>query len=205
MSETIWATTSAQDEAPLEKAWSPERGQFAPDPALLFVASGDVALTRKLSKVASFVVMMTFGAYSRRIGVMATREQLDEAKRALAETEAQRAAARERSRARRNKKERARRDEFAAEIRRQFPRIPDRDLRAIIDRALEVGSGRVGRSTQIDLPSAARAAVVAHVRHNYTDYDQRLKDREFEYIEDARAAVRGKIDAVLKRWSAAQE
>ena len=46
---------------------------------------------------------------------------------------------------------------------------------------------------------AIRAAVVAHVRHVHTQYDELLMGGTAR--QDARDQVRAKIDAVLAQWA----
>lgn len=71
-----------------------------------------------------------------------------------------------------------------------------------MDHACRKYSGRVGRSaaaTQFD-PAALDLAVMAHVRHRHTAYDELLA-RGVER-GDARAAVRGTVGEVVERWTA---
>lgn len=95
-------------------------------------------------------------------------------------------------------------DRFAAKIRKRFPKMPAGEENKIASRACVIGSGRVGRSSTADDP--VHAAVVAHIRHHYTEYDTFFdevadyEDRE-QVREDARHHVRDKIDAILDQWS----
>ena len=61
---------------------------------------------------------------------------------------------------------------FAEGIRQQFPGMPENEVLKSAMQATEVGSGRVGRSRKATNPE--RAAVIAHIRHEHTDYDDRL-------------------------------
>ena len=61
-------------------------------------------------------------------------------------------------------------------------------------------SGRVGRSAaakEFD-PQALRLAVIAHIRHEHTRYDELLM--RFGDRADARSLVRDEIEKVLARW-----
>ncbi|MGO8752410.1 MAG: DUF2293 domain-containing protein [Thermoguttaceae bacterium] len=61
-------------------------------------------------------------------------------------------------------------------------------------------SGRVGRSAaakQFD-PAAVRLAVIAHVRHKYTKYDELLA--RYDDRQEARSEVRSRIDEILEKW-----
>ncbi|KAF2143855.1 uncharacterized protein K452DRAFT_163397 [Aplosporella prunicola CBS 121167] len=77
-----------------------------------------------------------------------------------------------------------------------FPKIPEKALKAIVKHAFRKGSDRVGSS---DLPLARKVqlAVLAHVRHKYTDYDKMLKERSWH---EARATVEGKCLDKLLEW-----
>ncbi|MCJ1431914.1 hypothetical protein MMC27_001270 [Xylographa pallens] len=57
-----------------------------------------------------------------------------------------------------------------------FPKIPDKDLRDIVTHAFELGKARVGTAPELPLPRRVQLAVVAHIRHTYTDYDNLLKE-----------------------------
>jgi hypothetical protein len=103
-------------------------------------------------------------------------------------------------------------DRFAAAILERFPRCPPDEARRIAEHACKTGSGRVGRSATC--ADAVRAAVVAHVRHEHTDYEGLMEagydglrgrrwvpHEEWAAVKDtARAAVRDTIDAKLAEW-----
>ena len=115
-------------------------------------------------------------------------------------TPEQRAAARER-------REQRDVEKFAARIREQFPSIPPGEDIQIAEHACEIGSGRVGRSTVADDP--VMAAVIAHVRHCHTDYDD-LLDEACEHAFDReereslrwaiRDQVREQILSIIEQW-----
>src|SRR5207253_3474515 len=111
-------------------------------------------------------------------------------------------------RARRREREAERRAEldetfvnrFAARIREVFPRLATGREQKVAEHACLKYSGRVGRS---DLAKkmdehAVRLAVIAHIRHNETNYDE-LLGRGCERSH-ARSAVAGRVDEVLRRW-----
>ena len=65
---------------------------------------------------------------------------------------------------------------FAQAIAKQFPRCPEEDAQEIAGHACQKYSGRVAdpaAAKQFD-PTAVRLAVIAHVRHKYTNYDELL-------------------------------
>lgn len=56
-----------------------------------------------------------------------------------------------------------------------FPKIPDNDLFQIIKTAFQLGDNKVGTAEEIPLVRRAQLAVVAHIRHGYTQYDRLLR------------------------------
>lgn len=89
---------------------------------------------------------------------------------------------------------------FARQIRERFPSMPRKEEYRIAKHACEIGSGRIGRSRAAEKYGVDRvmAAVVAHIRHKYTDYEDLLAtgmDRD-----EARYEVRWKIREIIERW-----
>jgi hypothetical protein len=86
--------------------------------------------------------------------------------------------------------------------RERYPWGPGGEETRIAEHACEKSSGRVGRTAaaksfddeSIDL------AVIAHVRHNYTEYD-RLLARGWDRI-DAREIVQAEVVRTIERWKA---
>ena len=90
---------------------------------------------------------------------------------------------------------------FAAAVRELYPACPPGRDRVIAEHACRKYSGRVGRSAaakKLDA-EAVRLAVIAHVRHAETDYDQ-LLSQGYER-RDARGEVEGQVARVLARWA----
>jgi hypothetical protein len=92
---------------------------------------------------------------------------------------------------------------FSASIKQRFPNCPDAE--EIARHSCEIGSGRVGRSITADDP--VLAAVIAHVRHCYTHYEEILEesdawDREERELNraEARRQVSGQVAAILAEW-----
>ena len=56
-----------------------------------------------------------------------------------------------------------------------FPKMPEEDQTEIIARAFEQGTNKVGTAEELPLPRRVQLAVVAHIRHNYTNYDTLLR------------------------------
>jgi len=86
---------------------------------------------------------------------------------------------------------------FLAEIREQFPLMPEDEAVTCAAKATEIGSGRVGRSSSVT--DAARRAVIAHVRHCHTPYDRLLEDKVPR--DDARAQILQQVQSKINQWS----
>ncbi|OJD19254.1 hypothetical protein AJ78_00784 [Emergomyces pasteurianus Ep9510] len=78
-----------------------------------------------------------------------------------------------------------------------FPNIPTKDLNRIIKTAFQKGKRKVGTAAELPLARRVQLAVVAHIRHVYTDYDRLLRITSFQ---DARAAVEEPTLAKLVQW-----
>jgi hypothetical protein len=171
---------------------------------LAFLPSGNAPLTRRAKKHSRrYAVVLKWSRARKRY----ERQGLLVEEEALAKAEAECFAdeeARERRR-QRNAVRRAELDEqyvasFARRIRELFPNCPLNREQAIAEFACLKYSGRVGRSgaaKQLD-ENAIRLAVIAHVRHEETDYDS-LLGRGMERYE-ARQCVQGRIGQVLADW-----
>lgn len=116
----------------------------------------------------------------------------------------------ERERARQRRQDRDI-EKFSAEILRQYPGCPVDEAAVIARHACQIGSGRVGHSRVAEDP--VRFAVVAHIRHQHTEYDELLDASRYRCLdyfergdarEEARYAVSAKIDEVLARWEKPQ-
>lgn len=88
-------------------------------------------------------------------------------------------------------------DQIRAAIKELFPRIPEEDLKEILRHAWASGSNRVGTVASMDLPRRVQLAVIARIRHAYTDYDYLL--RSFKW-ENARAEVEPDCLQKLIEW-----
>ena len=172
---------------------------------LVFLASGDAALTRRARKHSTLGAVVlkwsrTRNRYERQ-GVLVEEAGLAQAEgECLADAEA-REHRRQREVQRRTDLDREYVERFAHRVGEFFPNCPRGAQHAIAEHACLKYSGRVGRSAAAkDLDeSAVRLAVVAHVRHVETPYDQLLaagRDRH-----EARRQVESQVDAVLSRWA----
>lgn len=173
---------------------------------LVFLPSGDAALTRRAKKhsVLSAVVLKWSRARKRyeRQGLLVEERALELAEdECLADADL-RARRREREAERRAELDETFVDRFAARIREVFPRLVTGREQKIAEHACLKYSGRIGRSAlgkNLD-GQAVRLAVIAHIRHNETNYDE-LLGSGWER-SDARGAVAEQVDAILNRWHA---
>jgi hypothetical protein len=171
---------------------------------LVFLPSGDAALTRRAREASGLAaVVVRFSSARRRYerqGILVEEEALEQAEaECLADADA-RARRRERERLRRGEQDLAFQGEMAAEILRLFPGCPRVRAEEIARHATVRGSGRVGRSAAgraLD-PDAIGLAVAASVRHRDTGYDRLLmsgRDRR-----EARLLVRDEVQRMLDSW-----
>ena len=171
---------------------------------LVFLASGDAALTRRAKKYSVLSAMVLKWSRARRRyerqGLMVEESALDLAEEeCLADFEV-RAMRREREAARRAGLDSRFVQQFAKKIRELFPRMETGREQMISEHACLKYSGRVGRSDmgrRLD-EEAVRLAVVAHIRHRETNYDE-LLGRGWDR-SDARSAVAERIYEVLHCW-----
>jgi hypothetical protein len=100
---------------------------------------------------------------------------------------------------------------FAAMIRQRFPSIPEDEDTEIAEHACEISSGRVGRSNVADDP--VMAAVIAHIRHCHTNYEQLLDrpceldvdpEERAELRREARHQVADQIRVITEKWQQPQ-
>jgi len=175
---------------------------------LIFLPSGDVALTRRARKnsTLSAVVLKWSRARKRyeRQGLLVEDQALVQAEQeCLADADA-RARRREREAARREELDQQYAERFAVRVRELFPHCPLGRETAIAEHACLKYSDRVGRSAaakKLD-ETAVRLAVIAHIRHTETQYDTLLAGGYDRH--EARAQVEGMIAQVLTRWQPAE-
>lgn len=177
-----------------------------------FVARGEPALTRALLARGALRVFDERRGKLVQVGVAATAAAIAAARAEVAATAGERAASRERSRERRERLEERYQADFDEAVRRLFPSIPERDRLAIVARACEVGSRRVGRCAAAKAldPDPIRLAVRAWIRHAHTEYDAILDragaGRAFgraskEARRQARQTIRAAVDRVATAWA----
>lgn len=172
---------------------------------LVFLPTGDAALTRRAKKESSLsAVVLRFstarGRYERQ-GLLVEADALDRAEAACLADAAVRERRRARDEERRTIVDEAYVQRFAEAVRAAFPGCPPEREITIAQHACEKHSGRVGRSEAARLaldPEAVKLAVVAHIRHTETPYDSLLMAGLGR--EEARARVRDAVASVLAMW-----
>ena len=171
---------------------------------LVFLASGDAALTRRArtgSRLSAIVLRFSRARkrYERQ-GTLVEEQALERAEAECLADEQARTRRREREALRRADQDLELQERMADHIRRLFPGCPRERAREIAAHTAARGSGRVGRSAggRALEPEAIELAVVASVRHRDTRYDALLMsgiDRQ-----TARAQVRATVASVLEAW-----
>ena len=171
---------------------------------LVFLPTGDAALTRRARKHSLLTaVVLKFSRARRRYerqGLLVEDSALQQAEtECLADIEI---------RARRAERERIRREDldqqyiqaFANRVRELFPHSPKGREQQIAEHACRKYSGRVGRSAAAKSfdEEAVRLAVIAHIRHRETDYDQLLGKGWPRH--ESRAHVLARVDQISDSW-----
>jgi hypothetical protein len=171
---------------------------------LVFLPSGDAALTRRAKKhsTLSAVVLKWSKARKRyeRQGLLVEEPALRQAEIECLVDEDARAQRRIREADRRAALDLAYVERFAEAVQQLYPKCPPETARSIAEHACAKYSGRVGRSAAAKTldEHTVRLAVTAHVRHVKTPYDELLM-RGWER-SDARYQVREVVQAVLAEW-----
>ena len=171
---------------------------------LVFLPTGDAALTRRSKKYSTLsAVVLKFSKARRRYerqGLLVEENALAQAEdECLADSEV-RERRNERARERRTELDQEYVREFAKRIREIFPNCPEGREQIIAEHACLKYSDRVGRSAAAKsfAEEMIRLAVVAHVRHRETDYDSLLARGWLR--GEARTKVRDRVEAVLEKW-----
>lgn len=171
---------------------------------LIFLPAGDAALTRRAGKYSrlSAVVLKWSRARKRyeRQGLLVEEHALESAEQECLDDAEVRARRREREAERRAELDQEYISRFAKRVRELFPNCPIGCEQVIAQPACQKFSGRVGRSAgakRLD-EEFINLAVVAHIRHADTNYDELLSQGMDRSL--AREEVHEQIDEVLARW-----
>jgi hypothetical protein len=172
---------------------------------LVFLPAGDTALSRRSRKHSPLsVVVVRFSRARKRYerqGLLVDERALVRAEEECSADAPARAAARASSALSREEADREFVNALGQAILERYPGCPPDEARRIAAHTGRRSSGRVGRSVAgraLD-PQAVELAVMAHIRHEHTNYDELLMRGAKR--TDARALVREQIDGVLAKWS----
>ncbi len=171
---------------------------------LVFLPAGDMALSRRARKHSPLsAVVVRFSRTRKRYerqGLLVTEAALAQAQKECTADAPERAARRALAVLTRQGEDREFVAEVAAAILQRYPACPPAEVQAIAEHTAQRGSGWVGRSAAgraLD-PRAIDLAVIAHVRHEHTTYDELLMQGTDRL--DARRLVRDRIDRVVASW-----
>jgi len=171
---------------------------------LEYLPSGDPALTRRSTKHSKIHAKVLKWSQARkryeRQGILVETKAIEQA---MGECEADaqmREFRREREKTKREERDQKFIEEYANHIRKLFPACPASGEVKIAEHSCQKYSGRVGRSAAAKKfdPQTMTLAVQAHIRHEYTNYDDLLMSG-WERFE-ARDAVRGQVEETLNQW-----
>jgi hypothetical protein len=171
---------------------------------LVFLPAGHTALTRRARKNSGLTAVVLKWSRARkryeRQGLLVEDEALEQAEQECAADAATREARRASASERRAELDDQYVARFAARVRELYRLCPRGREKLIAEHACRKYSGRVGRSSAAKAldENAVRLAVVAHVRHTETNYDELLVsgcDRQ-----EARARVDDQLSTVLRAW-----
>ncbi len=174
---------------------------------LIFLPSGNTALTRRASKYSTLapVVLKWSRARKRyeRQGLLVEEAALEKAEKECLADDESRARQRERASIKRAALDREYVEAFGKRIRELFPGCPEGTETEIAEHACLKYSGRVGRSAAAKGfdEEAVNLAVAAHIRHAETGYDKLLAQGHERF--EAREMVHETIQRVLEKWRTA--
>ncbi len=171
---------------------------------LWFLPSGDAALTRRSKKYSNLwaVVLKWSKARKRyeRQGLLVEEKAYDRAVEECRSDSELREYRRQKAAVKRAELDEQYIQEFAKKVREYFPNCPKGREEVIAEHACLKYSGRVGRSSaakEFD-KKAVELAVVAHIRHAETNYDD-LLGGFYDRVE-ARRQVQEKVAEILGKW-----
>lgn len=194
--------------------WNPDHGDLELPEGWDLLPSGDAFVTRRVKAAGAYWVAWQPRSrnrpHRRKIGLYAPSSVIAAARAEAVETEEQRAKQRASNDRHRATAEDAYRAEFVVAVvawlgfAREYEQLATEIAEAAASRAVEVGSGRVGRTKKLPLEERAALAARATIRHRFTDYEDELVELDpfatevddFEYRQAKRAAHEA-VDAFL--------
>lgn len=171
---------------------------------LVFLPAGDTAVTRRARKHSTLVAVVLKWSPARkryeRQGLLVEDQALERAEQeCLADAEV-RMRRRERQAEYRAQLDQQYVARFAARVRELYPECPAGREMIIAEHACRKYSGRVGRTASAKslADEAVDLAVIAHIRHTETKYDQLL--RRYWDRRDARASIAEEVRHIRAKW-----
>jgi hypothetical protein len=169
-----------------ENWWCPQYGNIEIPEGWESLPPGDAFVTRQVKSMGPhWVAKKRAKGYTKTLGIWAPRENIEAAKKLAAQTITVREANRAASRKQREKQEAKYRERFAEVVyeylnfSRRYGRLARDIAKSVAERATGVGSERVGRTSKLTLEEKAVLAARAHIRHNYTEYEDQLLGFDF--------------------------
>ena len=171
---------------------------------LVFLPPGNAALSRRARKRSTLAAVVLKWSRARkryeRQGLLVEAQALEQAEGECLADEEARACRREREAMRRAELDYHYVERFAHRVRELFPGCPAGRETAIAEHACLKYSGRIGRSAagkSLD-EDAVRLAVIAHIRHTQTRYDELLARGDER--RDSRDQVEEEVSRFLAEW-----
>jgi hypothetical protein len=171
---------------------------------LVFLPAGDAALTRRSAKYSTLSAVVLQWSRARkhyeRQGLLVEEPALQRAEQECLDDANMRARRSERAAERRVELDQEYMSRFAERVRQLFPNCPAGREQVIAEHACQKYSGRVGRSASAKSldEKPILLAVIAHIRHIETSYDEFLAQGMDRSL--ARAEVKDVVDKVLENW-----
>lgn len=194
--------------------WNPDHGDVQIPAGWDLLPRGNAFLTRTVKELGPYWFAWQPRSrqrhHRRAIGVFAPAANIQASRLQADRTAGQRAYRRAQSARQRERDETRYRQQFAEAVVVFLNFAPEHAglARQIADetaeRASQIGSGRVGRTSKLTLAEKAELAVRAHIRHRYTDYENDLLgidpfgDDEAVY-RDVRHQAHCQVDDFLTR------
>jgi Uncharacterized conserved protein (DUF2293) len=164
--------------------WNPDHGSVELPEDWEFLPAGDTFVTRRVKAAGAYWnAWRPRGRnrqHRRKLGLFAPTGAIEAARADADATTTRRARQREDSARQRAKSEDAYREAFAAaalawlDFTAEHAALAEHIATTAAERAVVVGSGRVGRTKLLPLEERAALAARATIRHEFTDYDDRL-------------------------------
>jgi hypothetical protein len=171
---------------------------------LIFLPSRNTALTRRARKHSTLSAVVLKWSSNRkryeRQGLLIEEAALEKAEKECLADDEVRVRRRERGAERRAEQDQHYIERFASRVRGLFPSCTPGRETVIAEHACLKYSGRIGRTATAKSleESAVRLAVIAHIRHAETPYDDLLAKGLDRW--EARSRVEEKVDKILDRW-----